>query len=66
MKQLLARIQSGEFAKQWIGENESGRANFMRMRAEHAATPVETVGKELRAMMPFLRKGRMPADPINQ
>jgi ketol-acid reductoisomerase len=61
MKQLLSRIQAGEFAKQWIGENESGRANFMQMRSEHAATPVETVGKELRSMMPFLRKGRMPA-----
>lgn len=62
MKQLLARIQGGDFAKQWIGENESGRSNFMQMRSEHAATPVETVGKELRAMMPFLRKGRMPAN----
>jgi ketol-acid reductoisomerase len=66
MKTLLAKIQSGEFAKQWINENDSGRANFLRMRAEHAATPVETVGKELRAMMPFLRKGRTPVDPAAQ
>ena len=36
MKTLLAKIQSGEFARQWIAENESGRANFMAMRAAHA------------------------------
>jgi ketol-acid reductoisomerase len=66
MKQLLAKIQSGEFARQWISENDSGRSNFLKMRAEHAETPVETVGKELRAMMPFLRKGRTPVDPVNQ
>lgn len=65
MKSLLAKIQSGEFARQWIKENDEGRTNFMRMRAEHAATPVETVGKELRAMMPFLRKGRTPAGVAN-
>jgi ketol-acid reductoisomerase len=66
MKTLLGRIQSGEFAKQWIAENDGGRANFLGMRKEHAATPVETVGKELRAMMPFLRKGRTPVDPVAQ
>jgi ketol-acid reductoisomerase len=66
MKTLLAKIQSGEFAKQWIKENEDGRSNFLGMRAEHAATPVETVGKELRAMMPFLRKGRTPAGQVSE
>jgi ketol-acid reductoisomerase len=66
MKTLLTKIQNGEFAKQWIAENDGGRANFLKMRAEHAATPVETVGKELRAMMPFLRKGRTPIDPVAQ
>jgi ketol-acid reductoisomerase len=66
MKTLLAKIQSGEFAKQWIKENEDGRAGFLKMREEHAATPVESVGKELRAMMPFLRKGRTPAGPVTQ
>jgi ketol-acid reductoisomerase len=60
MKTLLAKIQSGEFAKQWIKENEDGREGFLKMREEHAATPVEAVGKELRAMMPFLRKHRTP------
>mgnify|MGYP002682692293 CR=1 FL=1 len=37
---------------------ETGRGNFLTMRAEHASTPVEKVGKELRAMMPFLRRGK--------
>ena len=66
MKTLLAKIQSGEFARQWIAENDAGRGGFLQMRNDHAATPVEAVGKELRAMMPFLRKGRTPIDPVNQ
>ena len=58
MKQILAEIQDGTFARQWLAENESGRGNFLTMRAEHASTPIETVGKDLRAMMPFLKKGK--------
>ena len=54
MQDLLASIKSGEFAKAWIAENESGRAGFMKMRADHASTQIEEVGKDLRAMMPFL------------
>jgi ketol-acid reductoisomerase len=62
MKKLLGRIQSGDFARQWIKENEEGRQGFLAMRAEHAATPIETIGKDLRAMMPFLRKSRPTAE----
>lgn len=58
MKQVLAEIQDGTFARNWLSENETGRGNFLTMRAEHASTPVEKVGKELRAMMPFLRRGK--------
>jgi ketol-acid reductoisomerase len=58
MKQILAEIQDGTFARQWLAENESGRGNFLTMRAEHASTPIESVGKDLRAMMPFLKKGK--------
>jgi ketol-acid reductoisomerase len=61
MKNLLGKIQSGEFAKQWIGENEAGRQQFLEMRREHAGTQIEEVGKTLRAMMPFLKKGRPTA-----
>jgi len=58
MKGILADIQDGTFARNWLDENETGRGNFLTMRAEHASTPIETVGKDLRAMMPFLRRGK--------
>jgi ketol-acid reductoisomerase len=61
MKTLLGKIQNGEFAKEWIGENEAGRRKFLEMRKEHADTQIEEVGKTLRAMMPFLKKGRPSA-----
>jgi ketol-acid reductoisomerase len=56
MKKILAEIQSGEFAKAWMDENRSGRSNFLAMREAAKTQPIETVGKELRAMMTFLRK----------
>ena len=55
MKQILSEIQSGQFAKEWIEENEKGRPNFTEMRKKEAAHPIEDVGKKLRAMMPFLQ-----------
>ena len=54
MKKILADIQSGEFAKEWIAENEAGQENFQRMREEAAGSQVERVGKDLRAMMPWI------------
>jgi ketol-acid reductoisomerase len=54
MKQILADIQSGEFAKEWIAENRAGGENFQRMREEAAGHQVEEVGKELRDMMPWI------------
>ncbi len=56
MKKILSEIQSGEFAKKWMDENRSGRANFLAMREAAKSQPIETVGKELRAMMTFLQK----------
>jgi ketol-acid reductoisomerase len=56
MKKILSEIQSGAFAKQWMDENRSGRANFLAMREAAKTQPVETVGKELRSMMTFLQK----------
>src|SRR5678815_5692123 len=55
MKKILTEIQSGQFAKEWIEENEKGRPNFTEMRKKEAAHPIEEVGKKLRAMMPFLQ-----------
>ena len=54
MKQILAEIQSGDFAREWIAENRAGQENFKRMRAEQAASQVEDTGKELRSMMDWI------------
>ena len=54
MKQLLADIQSGDFAREWIAENRAGQENFKRMRAEQAGHQVEVVGKELRSQMDWI------------
>jgi ketol-acid reductoisomerase len=54
MKQLLAEIQSGDFAREWIAENRAGQENFERMRAEQADHQVEVVGRELRANMDWI------------
>jgi ketol-acid reductoisomerase len=55
MKQILSEIQSGQFAREWIEENEKGRPNFNAQRQKEAAHPIEDVGKRLRAMMSFLQ-----------
>lgn len=55
MKEILAEIQSGEFAKEWIAENQAGQENFQRMRDEGADHQVEKVGKELRAGMDWIK-----------
>lgn len=54
MRRVLDDIQSGRFAREWIAENDEGLHRFKRMRDENLAHPVEEVGKELRAMMPWL------------
>jgi ketol-acid reductoisomerase len=56
MRKILADIQSGEFAKEWIAENEAGQENFQRMREEAADHEVEKVGSELRSKMPWISK----------
>src|SRR5215467_10288481 len=55
MKQILKEVQSGQFAKEWIAENENGRPKFNKWREQEAAHPIEAVGKRLREMMSFLR-----------
>jgi ketol-acid reductoisomerase len=58
MQRILAEIRDGSFAREWIAENEAGRPNFERMRAEGKQHPIEQVGAELRAMMPWITAGR--------
>ena len=56
MRKILADIQSGEFAKEWIAENRAGAENFQRLRDEAAKHQIEEVGGELRAMMPWTKE----------
>src|SRR5438067_12198508 len=66
MKKILAEIQSGEFARTWIEENKTGRKKFLAMREEDRNQPIEKVGAELRAMMPFLKKKKEAGVPEDQ
>ena len=58
MERILGEIRSGEFAKEWIAENEAGRPNFDAMRASNATHPIEAVGAQLRSMMPWIAAGK--------
>ncbi len=55
MRRLLANIQDGTFARNWITENRDGRPNFTCARTRDVDHPIEQVGRELRRMMPFLQ-----------
>jgi ketol-acid reductoisomerase len=54
MQKLLEEIRSGEFAKKWIAENQTGRKEFEAIRARESEQTLEVVGRRLRKMMPFL------------
>lgn len=56
MKNILTDIQTGKFAREWLVENQVGRPNFNAMRRIQAEHPIETVGKDLREKMVFLKK----------
>jgi ketol-acid reductoisomerase len=66
MKRMLAEVQSGQFAKEWIEENKTGRKNFLRMREESRHQKIEEVGRELRAMMPWLSKAKEAGVPQDE
>jgi len=55
MGQILAEIQDGSFAREWILENQAGRPSFNAMKRREAEHPIEIVGKKLRDMMPWLK-----------
>jgi ketol-acid reductoisomerase len=54
MKEVLADIQSGAFAREWIAENRAGQENFKRLREEGKGHQIEREGRELRAMMDWI------------
>ncbi|HEY7613528.1 MAG TPA: ketol-acid reductoisomerase [Gemmatimonadales bacterium] len=58
MRRILAQIQNGSFAREWLDENRAGRPNFDRLRQEDREHLIEQVGKKLRAMMPWAEEGK--------
>ncbi len=54
MREILKEIQDGTFAREWIAENDEGRPRFVPMREAAQNAPIEGIGKELRAMMPWM------------
>src|SRR5262245_47088790 len=66
MKKILAEVQSGQFAREWMGENKVGRQKFLAMREAARNQKIETVGAELREMMTFLKKKKEAGVPQDQ
>jgi ketol-acid reductoisomerase len=54
MRRILAEVRSGEFAREWIAEDDAGRPNFRKWRTEAAVHPIEETGKRLRGMMSWV------------
>ncbi|HVL92646.1 MAG TPA: ketol-acid reductoisomerase [Acidimicrobiales bacterium] len=58
MARILEEIRSGTFAEEWIAENRAGRRRFDELREAGKSHPIEVVGAQLRAMMPFIAAGQ--------
>ena len=58
MKKILGEIQSGQFAREWVLENQANRAGFLAMRKRDADHQIEEVGRRLRAMMSWIKPPR--------
>ena len=56
MKKILAEIQKGKFAREWMKENKTGRVNFLKMRQDQDTHKIEEVGRNLRSMMSWIKK----------
>jgi ketol-acid reductoisomerase len=63
MKEILARIQDGTFAREWIAESRSGSRNFAALREKERQHQIEEVGSRLRAMMSWLSQDAQKAAP---
>jgi ketol-acid reductoisomerase len=59
MKKILQEVQSGQFAREWMAENEGGAKRFKEMRETQAKHPIEEVGSKLREMMPWIKANRL-------
>src|SRR5205085_6782917 len=65
MKRILTEIQDGRFAEEWIAENRKGRPNFNEHRRQAQEHPIEKVGAELRAMMPWISAGKAKPQDVS-
>ena len=61
MRRILAEIQSGEFAREWLAEHRSGAPNLAKFRSQDAEHPIEEVGGRLRSLMPFMNPKSPPS-----
>ena len=59
MKEALTRIQTGEYAKEFILENRAGAPTLLSRRRLMAEHPIEVVGEKLRAMMPWIKANKL-------
>jgi len=56
MRKILSEVQSGEFAREWIAEDDAGRPTFQKLREQQAAHPIEEVGQRLRGLMSWVNQ----------
>jgi len=65
MRRILDEIQDGRFAEEWVAENRNGLPTYTRLVEAGKAHPIEKVGAELRAMMPFISGGRQRVEDVS-
>jgi ketol-acid reductoisomerase len=59
MKEILAEIQSGQFADEWMAEAESGKVKFNELVQQGKGHQIEQVGEKLRGLMPWLAANKL-------
>jgi len=65
MRKILDEIQDGRFAEEWIAENKAGLPNYRALQEKGREHPIEKIGKELRAMMPFISRGKERLEDVS-
>ncbi len=65
MKKILQEIQSGEFVREFMNENKTGKKNFDALRTKGRAHQIEATGEKLRAMMPWIAKNKLVDQKTN-
>jgi ketol-acid reductoisomerase len=58
MRRILADIQSGDFAREWVAECEAGKPNMTALAGKESKHAAEVIGRELRGLMPFIQAGK--------